>query len=140
MKENTNISADNEYTDIDATQLRQALRWLYSFVQPHRRQVVVIMIMSLTTTLLVLLQPYLTKILIDDGLLAGDFSLLVTVALSIFAVGLVSTGLAGANRYSCMHNNSPTTSLKVRAGEERWCRSNPSCVSSRKGGSPVRSS
>jgi ATP-binding cassette subfamily B protein len=75
------------------------MAWLFSFVRPHRRQVLFIMGLSLAVSALVLLQPYLTKILIDDGLLAGDFATLVTVALTIFFVGLLSTGLAGTNRY-----------------------------------------
>ena len=46
-----------------------------------------------------LLQPYLTKILIDDGLLGKSFTTLLTAASAILLVGFASTGLAGVNRY-----------------------------------------
>lgn len=86
-------------TGIDVAGLRQALGWLFSFVRPHHRLVAVVMLLSLVVSALVLLQPYLTKILIDDGLLAGNFTTLTRVALAIFALGVTSTCLAGINRY-----------------------------------------
>lgn len=51
------------------------------------------------TSLGVLIQPYLTKLLIDDGLIARDYRTLVTVAASIFLVGIAATLLSGINRY-----------------------------------------
>ena len=66
------FAGGNTRSSIDPTEFRQALGWLYSFVRPHRQQVVLIMLLSLFTTLLVLLKPYLTKVLIDDGPLARD--------------------------------------------------------------------
>lgn len=53
--------------------LRQALAWLYGFVRPHLRAVAALLGLSLCASLLVLAQPWLTKTLIDDGLLARDF-------------------------------------------------------------------
>ena len=48
-------------------ELRRGLRWLYGFVRPQRRAIAGLLLLSLCATLLVLLQPWLTKMLIDDG-------------------------------------------------------------------------
>jgi ATP-binding cassette subfamily B protein len=93
------ITDTTTHSNTDLTELRQALAWLFSFVRPQYRQVIVIMLLSIVVSALVLLQPYLTKVLIDDGLLAGNFATLVSAALGIFSVGIASTGLAGINRY-----------------------------------------
>lgn len=83
----------------DPVSLEQALRWLYSFVRPQRRAIGWVILLSLGSSLLVLAQPWLTKMLIDDGLLAKDYQALVHVAMAMIAVGLVSTLLSGVNRY-----------------------------------------
>ena len=80
-------------------QLEQAFRWLYSFVRPHRNAIVGLLLLSVGATFLVLLQPWLTKTLIDGGLIAKDYSVLVSVAIGMIFVGIVSTALSGVNRY-----------------------------------------
>ncbi|HFF2131831.1 TPA: ABC transporter ATP-binding protein [Pseudomonas aeruginosa] len=83
----------------DPAAFQQALAWLFSFVRPHLRAILGLLALSLSASLLVLAQPWLTKLLIDDGLLAKDFSVLLKVALAMVAVGIFSTVLAGVNRY-----------------------------------------
>ncbi len=78
---------------------KQGLSWLYQFIAPHRRQVLILLLLSLLASSLVLLQPYLTKILIDDGLLAQSFPTLLSAAIAMLAAGLLSTVLNGTNRY-----------------------------------------
>ncbi len=78
---------------------RPALAWLYGFVLPHRRSIAGLLVLSLAASALVLVQPYLTKLMIDDGLLAGDFSQLLRIALTLLVVGIISTGLSGLSRY-----------------------------------------
>lgn len=51
---------------------RAAFVWLWSFVRPHGRALGVVLAFSLLATGFALSQPYLTKLLIDDGLLAGS--------------------------------------------------------------------
>ncbi|MDO9322046.1 MAG: ABC transporter ATP-binding protein, partial [Pseudomonas sp.] len=85
-------------TDDPAT-FQRAIAWLFSFVRPHSRAIFGLLGLSLSATLLVLAQPWLTKTLIDDGLLAKDFGVLVNVALAMVVVGIFSTLLAGVNRY-----------------------------------------
>lgn len=53
--------------------LQTALSWLYSFVRPHRLAIIGLLSLSICASLLVLVQPWLTKLLIDDGLLGRDF-------------------------------------------------------------------
>ncbi|MCL2657003.1 MAG: ABC transporter ATP-binding protein/permease [Betaproteobacteria bacterium] len=78
--------------------LRAAFRWLYGFVRPHRLAILGLLGLSLCASVLALLQPWLTKRLIDDGLLARNFSTLTTIAAAMIATGLLSTALAGVNR------------------------------------------
>ena len=79
--------------------LQAALRWLYSFVRPHRLAIAGLLGLSVCASLLVLVQPWLTKLLIDDGLLARDFSMLVLIAGLMIVAGLLGTALSGINRY-----------------------------------------
>ncbi|KAF1050727.1 MAG: putative ABC transporter ATP-binding protein [Stenotrophomonas maltophilia] len=83
----------------DPAELRSALRWLYGFVRPHRLAVCGLLGLALCASLLVLAQPWLTKLLIDDGLIARDFPMLALVAGAMVLVGLLGTALSGLNRY-----------------------------------------
>ena len=79
--------------------LQSALRWLYSFVRPHRLAIAGLLGLSVCASLLVLVQPWLTKLLIDDGLLARNFPMLVLIAGLMIVAGLLGTALSGINRY-----------------------------------------
>lgn len=75
------------------------MRWLFGYVRPHGRPLLALLSLSVVTSLLVLFQPYFTKLLIDDGLIAGNFSFLLRMVATIFLVGLLATLLSGINRY-----------------------------------------
>jgi ATP-binding cassette subfamily B protein len=79
--------------------LQAALRWLYSFVRPHRLAIAGLLGLSVCASSLVLVQPWLTKLLIDDGLLAKNFPMLVLIAGLMILAGLLGTALSGINRY-----------------------------------------
>jgi ATP-binding cassette subfamily B protein len=79
--------------------LQAALCWLYSFVRPHRLAIAGLLGLSVCASLLVLVQPWLTKLLIDDGLLARNFPMLVLIAGLMIVAGLLGTALSGINRY-----------------------------------------
>ncbi|WP_193074129.1 ABC transporter ATP-binding protein [Pseudomonas sp. FME51] len=79
--------------------LHGGLTWLYSFVRPQLPAILGLMALSLMASLLVLVQPWLTKLLIDDGLLAGQMSMLVMVVLGMMFASVFGTLLAGINRY-----------------------------------------
>ncbi|MCB1709578.1 MAG: ABC transporter ATP-binding protein [Halioglobus sp.] len=76
-----------------------AMRWLFGFVRPRSGALLALLVLSVTTSLLVLVQPYLTKLLIDDGLIARQFDTVLALVAAIFLVGLVATLLSGTNRY-----------------------------------------
>ncbi|BBB30428.1 ABC transporter ATP-binding protein [Neptunomonas japonica] len=79
--------------------LEEAFRWLYTFVKPQSRAIMGLMLLSVLASGMVLFQPWLTKTLIDDGLIAKDYGTLVSVALLMISVGIVSTALSGVTRY-----------------------------------------
>ena len=76
-----------------------AIRWLYDFIRPHRAGLLLLLGLSVFTSLLVLVQPYLTKVLIDDGLIAGHYPTVLAVVGLIFIAALLATLLSGVNRY-----------------------------------------
>lgn len=77
---------------------RAALTWLYSFLALHKREILFLALFSLITTALVVSVPYLSKLIIDQGLLKKDFNALVLFSCSLFFVGILSTLLSGYNR------------------------------------------
>ncbi|MFW2421160.1 MAG: ABC transporter ATP-binding protein [Porticoccaceae bacterium] len=80
------------------SQRRSSLRWLYSYLAREKSALAGLALLSLSVTGVVLLQPMLVKLLIDDGLLAGNKSKLVSVALVMLLAALFSTLLSGVNR------------------------------------------
>ena len=78
---------------------RVALSWLFGFVRPRRRRLLLVVLVALASTGLALLQPLLTKFLIDDGILKGDFSSVLAVCLAMLAVAALAAVLGGWNRY-----------------------------------------
>jgi ATP-binding cassette, subfamily B, bacterial len=79
--------------------LRRGFVWLYGFVRPQRKAIAGLLALSAMASMLVLLQPWLVKLLIDDGLLAKDYAALVAIAVTMMLVGVAGTVLAGVNRY-----------------------------------------
>ncbi|CAI8955071.1 MULTISPECIES: ABC transporter ATP-binding protein [Pseudomonas] len=79
--------------------LQAALRWLYGFVRPQRLAIAGLLGLSVCASSLVLVQPWLVKLLIDDGLLARNFPMLVLIAVLMIIAGLLGTALSGINRY-----------------------------------------
>jgi ATP-binding cassette subfamily B protein len=55
--------------------------------------------LSLLSTGLSLTQPYITKLLIDEGLLAGQLAVVVQLCLLMLAVSLAATLIGGVNRW-----------------------------------------
>ena len=72
--------------------------WLLAFLRPHKRAILGIVGLSLMATALALAQPYLTKLLIDDGLLARRPGVVLELALLMVALAAVSTVLSWFNR------------------------------------------
>lgn len=83
----------------EPARLEHNLRWLYSFVRPQQGAIIRLMLLSMLATGLVLMQPWLTKLLIDDGLLARNWQQLCWLAAAMVVAGMAATALAGFNRY-----------------------------------------
>ena len=79
---------------------RAALGWLYGFLRPHWTGILLVLVLSTAATGLVLLQPWLTKRLIDDGLMAHDAPALFQFAGLLLLAGAFGTALQGVNRYA----------------------------------------
>lgn len=80
-------------------QRQQSLRWLFGFVSPHRLALLGVLSLSTLATGLALAQPYLTKLLIDDGLIAQDFGQLGLICGAMVVISLLSSVLGGFNQH-----------------------------------------
>ena len=72
---------------------------MYGFVRPDAARLGVVLGLSVVGTAFGLAQPYLTKWLIDDGLLAGNFRAVVGLSLLIFGAGVLASLVGGINRW-----------------------------------------
>src|SRR5512132_601032 len=71
----------------------QAYRRLWVFLRPYSRQLVLVLAVSLAGTALSLVQPFISKLLIDKALLRKDFHALVWIAGLLFVATVVGFGL-----------------------------------------------
>ena len=76
-----------------------ALGWLLGFVRPHWRNLAKVLALSVIATGLALIQPYLTKILIDDGLIARNMMVVLVVCGILVVTAALSAILGGINRW-----------------------------------------
>lgn len=76
----------------------QTLRWFAQFLRPAAPPLLLVMLLSLAAVAAGLAQPYLTKRLIDDGLLAGRQDVVLEVALAMVALALVAFTLGATTR------------------------------------------
>ncbi len=81
-----------------ANDRRAALAWLYGFLARERGRVALLALFALAATALALAQPWLTKRIIDDGLLARDRSALAENAALLFAAAVLGFALSAVNR------------------------------------------
>jgi len=77
---------------------RASLRWLYGFLALYKQEVIFLALFSLATTALVVSVPYISKLIIDKGLLQKDFDALLFFSCGLFFIGILSTLLSGYNR------------------------------------------
>lgn len=86
-------------------------RWLWSFIRPELPAFAVVLLLSILAVLAGLAQPYLTKALIDDGILAGDRAAILRVggwmvglALAALAVGFACRRIHVAASARLLHS------------------------------------
>ena len=73
--------------------------WLFSFVRPHLGRLGGVFLLSVAASGLALVQPYVTKLLIDDGLIAGDFGMVALLCGAMLAAALIGAALSALNRW-----------------------------------------
>ncbi|MHA7777781.1 ABC transporter ATP-binding protein [Roseibium sp. M-1] len=71
--------------------------WLVPLVTPYRRPLAALFGLSLITAGTALVPPYLTKLVIDRGLMTGDKQALVFFVAVLFGVGLAALALGALN-------------------------------------------
>ncbi|GAB4512777.1 MAG: ABC transporter ATP-binding protein [Roseibium sp.] len=76
---------------------RREAAWLAPLVRPYRLPLAALFLLSLVTAAAALVPPYLTKLVIDNGLMAGDKQALVFYVAVLFCVGLGALGLGALN-------------------------------------------
>jgi ATP-binding cassette subfamily B protein len=79
--------------------LRAGYVWLYGFIAARRRALAGLLALAVLASALALLQPWLMKHLLDDGLLARSYPTLLVLAVAMIVTGVFATLLAGLNRY-----------------------------------------
>ena len=68
-------------------------------MKPHLRRLALVFLLSLSASALALVQPYITKLLIDDGLIAGDFKTVAILCAIMLVAALLGAGLSAVNRW-----------------------------------------
>jgi ATP-binding cassette subfamily B protein len=76
-----------------------ALRHLYRLVAPHRGRLAAVLLLSVAGSALGLAQPYLTKLLLDAGLVPGRFPVIVRLTGLMVAAALGAALLGAATRW-----------------------------------------
>ena len=79
--------------------IAEGWQWLAPTLRPQLWSLSALGLLSLCVSSLVLLAPWLTKHLIDDGLISRNGDALLHYALLLFATGVVASVLGGINRY-----------------------------------------
>lgn len=73
---------------------RETVRRVLSFARPHRGLITVFLLLTVVDACLVVVNPLLVQRLIDDGITAGNGSLVTLLALAMAGVAIVSAALA----------------------------------------------
>ncbi len=78
---------------------RRALLWAFGFLRARARALAVVLALSIAATAVISAQPYIMKLMIDDGVLAGDLETLAWLSALLLLTGLVNLVIGGVNRY-----------------------------------------
>ena len=90
---------DIKIAETDNNRTEQALRWAGKFIRPEVKSLGLVMLLAACMTSFALAQPYFTKILIDDGLMAGNMDMVIRFALLIVIMSFVVFVVSGFNRW-----------------------------------------
>ncbi len=73
---------------------RETVRRVLSFARPHRGLITVFLLLTVVDACLVVVNPLLVQRLVDDGITAGNGTLVTLLALAMAGVAIVSAALA----------------------------------------------
>lgn len=71
--------------------------WLLPLLAARRARLLALLALGLVAALAALVPPWLTKLVIDEGLMAGDAGALIRWSLALFGFGLLALGLGAVN-------------------------------------------
>jgi ATP-binding cassette subfamily B protein len=74
-----------------------SIQWLLPVLHPRLRVLALLFVLAIAASLFALAPPYLTKLVIDEGLMASDRHALVFWSVALLAVGFASLGLGALN-------------------------------------------
>lgn len=76
-----------------------SLHWLFGLIRPHRGRLATVLLLSVALSGVSLAQPYLTKLIIDDGLLARRLDLVAWLCAAMLGATALAAGLGALNRW-----------------------------------------
>lgn len=79
---------------------RKVVWRLLKYIKPHAKLTGIVLIFSLVTTVIPLVPPYITKILIDDVLPAGSINKLWQIVAMVFVLYVINALLSGIRGYN----------------------------------------
>ncbi|MHB1873103.1 MAG: hypothetical protein ACYCT1_19990, partial [Steroidobacteraceae bacterium] len=78
--------------------LTDSIRWLWPYLRRRRGAILAVMLLAAATSALATAQPYLTKVVIDQGLIGRHIGVLLKACLAIVANAPAGFGLVAVNR------------------------------------------
>ena len=74
-------------------------RWLWPYVRRHLPALCAVLVLTLVASVLSIALPYLSKLIIDQGLIARDFSRLLVLCAGVVGLAAVSFVIGGVTRW-----------------------------------------
>ncbi len=88
-----------DQTEKNKRKRQNALAWVGRFIRPEVKSLSLVMLLAACMTGFALAQPYFTKILIDDGLMAGNMNVVIRFAVLIIIMAIIVFVVSGFNRW-----------------------------------------
>ena len=79
--------------------LTDSIRWLWPYLRRRRSAILAVMLLAAATSALATAQPYLTKVVIDQGLIGRHFHVLLEACLAIVAIAAAGFSFGAVNRW-----------------------------------------
>src|SRR5436189_5788664 len=93
------LRSERERASLDSHLSRETVRRVARFALPHRALIAAFLFFVVIDAALVVVNPLLIKHLLDDGILAGDTSVVLWLALAMAVTSILDAGLGIATGY-----------------------------------------